>query len=219
MDVRHKNIAGGIGLALLVLAGSAYAAWTYWPKPIHHHPALGIDISNYDGDQIIGFVRGLGDLSKIPSEDRVAIFNKLKARFDNMSLQDQAKIMNAAREAMEDNKLDPIVVNGRELMKAYQHVMLTEYFKADAAGRQKIMDERIKEQQKAEAARNMAQALGIFKAKSDNPQDRLAMMRPYISDAIKDAMLNGTPEDRAMMTQFMMEMRAERVKRGLPVAF
>ena len=183
-------------------------------------PALGIDISGYDADEIITFVRGLGDLGNILPEDRVALFEKLKKRFDALAPTEKFKLMKAAMDAYNANKLDPVAVNGRELMKAYQHVMLVEYFKADPEKRKKILDERIDEQQAMESMRKLADVAKMFgKTANQSPEDRMAMMRQHIGDAIQDSLRNGAPEDRAMMTHFMLDMRQRRQDRGLKVLF
>ena len=129
--------------------------------------------------------------------------------------------MKAAMEAYRTSggKYDALVVNGRELMKAYQHVMLKDYFAADAERRKKILDERINEQQMMEAMRKVGEMASVLGRRDASPAERLSVMRQQIGDAIQDSMRNGTAEDRAMMTQFMLEMRARRAERGLKVLF
>jgi hypothetical protein len=223
VDVTTKNILGGGGLIVLAVAGYLYVSHVFAapaakPKVEFkaRHPALDADISNYNADQVIAFVRGLGKLDRISEEDRVAIFAKLKTRYDAMPGAEKLILMTAAMEAYQDNKLDPLVVNGRELMKAYQHEMLVNYYKADAEGRKKILDARLQEHKDMESLRKLQNVAGGFFGRGDDSREkRMAMMRQQIGDAIQDALKNGKPEDRAMMTQFMIEMRRRAEETGV----
>jgi len=231
MTTKTKNRIGGIGLVVLALAGSAYAAYAYWPaKRGNIEQALATDLTGYNKDQVIDFIKQL-DVTGATPQQITTLFDKVRTHVDKMPMGDRVALMTEGRKAFEQNPDSPLVKNTRHLMQAYWHKTLRDYIDADPEKKKKILDERINEQLAMEQMRKLREAAGSLmgSAKADANRTDAGTggprvfnrddMQRHIAHAMGDSMKNGTPEDRAAMTQFFQDMRARRAERGLPNPF
>lgn len=228
MTTKTKNRIGAIGLIVLALAGSAYAAYTYWPANRGNiEQALATDLTGYNKDQVIDFIKKL-DVAGATPQQITTLFDKVRTHVDKMPMGDRVALMTEGRRAFEQNPDSPLVKNTRHLMQAYWHKTLRDYVDADPEKKKKILDERINEQLAMEQMRKLRDAAGSLMGGNKNESagaqggprsfSRDDMQR-HIAQAMGDSMKNGTPEDRAAMTQFFQDMRARRAERGLPNPF
>ena len=231
LSVQVKNWIGGVGFIVLLLGAAAYGAWSYWPASrAAALKALATDVSTMDAAQMEAFVRGL-PIDLLTWDEKLALMEKLRARFDLLPPSEKMKLMTKVGEAMEKEPESPLMKNGRELFRAAFRKQMKEYMAADPAARKDLLDKQIDEQDRREAMRKLAEAAKGLLGGGDGENAPAAPAMPgpalrddnairhHIADAMADSMKNGTPEDRASATQYFTDMRARRIERGLPTRF
>jgi hypothetical protein len=206
--------------ALLATAG--LAAWLGLARPAPRGniaQALKADLSAVDEQQMLALVSAL-QLDGSNQRQRIELFERLKARFDAMSLPEKLALLLASRSAVQKAPDGPLVNNGRLLMQAYWNRELNAYRQAPPAERQKMLDARIDESLVYENLQNIQNAArGLFGAKPGPSDDDLRQMRSQILRAVVDTLENDSPEQRAGAAQYLMDMRARRIERGLSNRF
>ena len=235
MEIQTKNKVGLWGFGILFLAAGGYVAATHWPaswrfgkaRGVTVETALAMDLKGMETDKFLKF---LGDLNFEGSthSQRQALTAKLRAYFEQMSLLEKYAMMIAMRSAFEADQRSGLVGNTRVIMQEYWSMEMKRYLALSPADRMKMLDERIDEQVAMENLQKIQDAAkALFGGSKEKRTEVVGIagmpdldkFRPLIADAIHDAIVNTPPADRAGASQFILDMRARRLARGLPVAF
>jgi hypothetical protein len=220
MTAQRKIMAS---VLLLALAGAATWLWAGMARGGEEkgniEQALKTDMAAFDEQQTLDFVSGL-KLNGSTTRQRIDLFTRLKARFDQMPLTMKLSLLLAMRKVSLEHPDSALMTNGRVLMQAYWNQEVALYIQATPEERKKMIDARIDESLIYENLQKLQDAAkGLFGGSSGPSQEDLQQMQHEVLNAVVDAMKNGTPEDRAAATEYFMAMRQRRQERGLPVAF
>jgi hypothetical protein len=209
-------------LAALLLAAAATGAWLAFARPAPRGniaQALQTDLSAADEKQMLALVAGL-QLEGSSQQQRLELFERLKSRFDAMSLPEKLALILDVRSSLQKAPDGTLADNGRLLAQAYWNRELQAYQKAAPAERRKMIDARIDETLIYENLENLTNAArSLFRGQSGPSQDDLRQMRSQIVRALVDALQNGTPEERATASEYFLDMQNRRTERGLPNRF
>ena len=207
---------------LLVAASLALLAAAVWLDLARSAPrgniasALKTDLTAADEKQMLALVASL-QLEGSTQQQRLALFERLKARFDAMSLPEKLALILDVRGTLQKTPDGTLTDNGRLLAQAYWNRELKTYQQASPEQRRQMIDARIDETLLYENLENLQNAArNLFRGQSGPSQDDLRQMRSQIVRAMVDALQNGTPEERAAGSQYFMDMQSRRAERGLP---
>jgi hypothetical protein len=226
MDIRLKNRIGAWGFAILLLAVGAYLALTYWPASWRRHAdtaiqqALATDLKGYDDEKLTAFIAKL-DFTGATHEQGLELAAHLKARFDRLPLADKLALILSMRREFAEHPDSPVVNNTRRVMQDFWSGQLREYMAATPEQRRKIIDQRVDEEVALEDLQALQQAaLSLLGRRSQDPLLRdISKFPGIIAGAIRDGFASTPPAERAVASQFLMDMRNRREERGLPVVF
>ena len=209
--------------ALVGVVGLTGGIW-YWRNAAKAPPgnveqALKTDLAAYDDQKLLDFVSTL-KLDGSTQAQRVALMERLKARFDAMSLTMRLSMILSMRKLSQEHPQSSLMDNGRLLMEAYFNREVSIYMKATPAEKQKMLDARIDESLVYENLQKLQDAAkGIFGGKSGPSDDELRQMQHNILNAAVDSLKNGDPAERAAMAQYLQDLTQRRTERGLPTRF